>query len=201
MSDSELLKISEVAELAHVLASTIRHYTDVGLLRVAGYTDGGHRLYGKSEVLARIEKIQTLSKRGYSLPQIKAEMEGGKGKKLLLVDDDPEVGEFVSELVKLRYPEWTIRVVTDGFSAGSTLSEYYQDLVILDLMLPGMDGFQVCQSIRSDPAHKGVRIIGITGYDSPEMKSKIYAAGADDYLAKPMDVNDLVEKIKKLLQI
>ncbi len=201
MSESELLKISEVAELAQVLASTIRHYTDVGLLRVAGYTDGGHRLYAKGEVISRIEKIQTLSKRGFSLPQIKTEIEGSKGKKLLLVDDDPEVGEFVTELMKLRYPDWTIRVATDGFSAGTVLSEYYPDIVILDLMLPGVNGFAVCQQIRKDPAHKGVRIIGITGYDSPEMKSKIFAAGADDYLAKPMDVNDLIEKIKKLLQV
>ncbi len=201
MSESELIKISEVAEMAHVLASTIRHYTDIGLLRVAGYTDGGHRLYAKGEVLARIEKIQILSKRGFSLPQIKSEIEGGKGKRILLVDDDDEVGEFVIELMKLRYPNWEIRVVTDGFAAGKILSEYYPDLVILDLMLPGVDGFQVCKQIRKDPGHKGIRIIGITGYDSLEMKTKIMDAGADDYLAKPMDVNELIEKITKLLRI
>lgn len=201
MSDSELMKISEVAEAAQVLASTIRHYTDVGLLRVAGYTDGGHRLYARSEAMERLGKIQALSKRGLSLPQIKAELEGGGSKKVLIVDDEKEVGDFVVELLKIHFPNWQVRVVMDGFSAGKTLSEFYPDLVILDLMLPGVDGFQVCQQIRKDPSHSGIQILGITGYDSPEMKNRILTSGANDYLAKPMEVEALVLKIQTLLKV
>lgn len=201
MSDSELMKISEVAEAAQVLASTIRHYTDVGLIRVAGYTDGGHRLYARSEVMERLGKIQTLAKRGLSLPQIKVELEGGASKKVLIVDDEKEVGDFVVELMKLRFPTWQVRVVMDGFSAGKILSEFYPDLVILDLMLPGVDGFQVCQQIRKDPSYSGIQILGITGYDSPDMKNRILASGANDYLAKPMEVDALVLKIQTLLKV
>lgn len=202
MTAEELLKISEVAHTAGVLPSTIRHYTDLGLLKVAGYTDGGHRLYARQETLDRIAKIQALSKRGLTLPEVKAEMEGrSQVKKLLVIDDEPEMGDFVTELVNLKFPSWQIRVVTDGFMAGRVLAEYYPDLVILDLMLPGVDGFQVCKQIRSDANLSGVRVLAITGYDSPEMKAKILDCGADDYLAKPMDNAVLVGKIKKLLDV
>ncbi len=202
MTDEELLKISEVAEVAKVLPSTIRHYTDVGLLRVAGYTDGGHRLYSRQETLDRIAKIQALSKRGLSLPDIKAEVEGkSRSKKILVVDDEPAVGELVAELIGLKYPHWQVKLATDGFMAGRILGEFYPDLVILDLMLPGVDGFQVCRQIRKDPALIGINVLAITGYDSAEMKAKIMECGADDYLAKPMENSVLMQKVRKLLDI
>lgn len=202
MAEDELLKISEIAEVAKVLPSTIRHYTDIGLLRVAGYTDGGHRLYSRTETLERLSKIQAFSKRGLTLPEIKFEMEGkSKIKKVLVVDDEPEVGELVTELLRIKFPHWQVKVATDGFMAGRMLGEFYPDIVILDLMLPGVDGFQVCRQIRNDPALIGILVLAITGYDSPEMRARIMECGADDYLAKPMDNKELVEKIKKLLDV
>lgn len=200
MSEDELLKISEIAEKAKVLPSTIRHYTDIGLLRVAGSTNGGHRLYSSQEVLERLAKIQALTKRGLSLPEIKSELEGKyKVKKVLLVDDETEICELVSELLKMKFPDWQTKVAQDGFTAGRMLGEFLPHLVILDLMLPGVNGFEVCKQIRTDPALADIKILAITGYDSPDMRAKIMECGADDYLAKPMDNKTLVEKIKKLL--
>lgn len=200
MSEGDLIKISEAADEAKVLTSTIRHYTDIGLLRVAGYSDGGHRLYSREETLDRLNRIQALSKRGLSLSEIKKEFESKeKVKKILIVDDEVEVVEVITELFKLKNPEWQLKVATDGFMAGRMLSEFYPDLVILDLMLPGVDGFDICRHIRQDSELKGVIILAITGYDSPEMKKKIMDSGADDYLAKPMDNKVLVEKVQKLL--
>lgn len=202
MVNNELLKISEVAEIAKVMVSTIRHYTDLGLLKVAGYTDGGHRLYSRDETLAKLSKIQALSKRGLTLPDIKLELEGkSRVKKLLIVDDENEVREFISELLKLKFPAWDIRAVGDGFTAGRVLGDFYPDLVILDLMMPGIDGFQVCTQIRNDDSLIGVKILAITGYDNPGMKKKIMECGANDYLAKPMDNYVLIDKICQLLEI
>lgn len=198
----ELLKISEIAEVAKVLPSTIRHYTDIGLLRVAGFTDGGHRLYSREETLERIAKIQALTKKGLSLPEIKSELDGkSKIKKVLVVDDETEICELVSELLKMKFPHWQVRVAQDGFTAGRVLGEFLPHLVVLDLMLPGVNGFEVCKQIRHDPALAGIRVLAITGYDSPEMRAKIMEAGADDYLPKPMDNVVLVEKIKKLMGV
>lgn len=200
--EDELLKISEIAEAAKVLPSTIRHYTDIGLLKVTGYTDGGHRLYSKQETFERLAKIEAFRKRGLTLPEIKAEMEGkSKIKKVLVVDDEPEVGDLITELLKMTFPHWQVKVATDGFMAGRMLGEFYPELVILDLMLPGVDGFQVCRQIRNDPALIGISVLAMTGYDSQEMKARIMECGADDYLAKPMDNKVLVAKIKKLLDV
>jgi CheY-like chemotaxis protein len=198
----ELLKISEVAAEAKVLPSTIRYYTDMGLLSVSGETPGGHRLYEKETTLRAISKIQFLSQQGLTMEQIKKELEAGAGKrKLLVIDDEPEVGHFVEELVKGHFPDFEIKTVKDGFSAGRLLSEYIPDLIILDLMLPGVDGFEVCKQIKSGKHLQSSKILAVTGYDSAENKAKIMACGADDYLAKPMDLHALEEKIITLLKL
>ncbi len=200
MNEEELIKISMIAELADVASSTIRHYTDMGLIKVGGYTEGGQRLYARTETVERLTKIQALSKRGLTLPEIKIAMEGkSKSKKILIVDDEQEVSELLVELLKNRFPDWQVRVAGDGFTAGRLIGEFYPDLIILDLMLPGVDGFHVCKQIREDPLLTGIRVLAITGYDSQEMKDKIIKCGANDYLAKPMDNKELIERVQKLL--
>src|SRR3989338_8433146 len=200
MDNEELLKISAVAEQAQVAGSTIRHYTDMGLIRVAGYTYGGQRLYSKAETLERLAKIQAFSRRGLTLPEIKIAMEGkSKSKKILIVDDEQEVSDLLVELLKSRFPDWQVRVAGDGFTAGRIIGEFYPDLIILDIMLPGVDGFHVCKQIREDPLLAGIAVLAITGYDSPEMKEKIMSCGADDYLAKPMENRVFIERVRKLL--
>lgn len=202
MEEDALLKISELAESAGVMASTIRHYTDLGLLRVAGYTDGGHRLYSSAECRERVSRIQLLSKRGLTLPQIRQELEGKvQAKKILVVDDEQESVDVIMELLHIQYPQWQVDTAMDGFTAGRKLLEFLPDIVVLDLMLPGIDGFSICKSIRKDPNLMNTKIIAITGYDTAEMKQKIFDAGANDYLAKPMEPIILMGKIKTLLGI
>ena len=194
------MKISSIAELAQVAVSTIRHYTDLSLLRVAGYTEGGQRLYAKGETIERLGKIQALSRRGLTLPEIKIAMEGkSKTKKILIVDDEQEVSDLIHELLKSRFPDWQIKVAPDGFTAGRLIGEFFPDLIILDLMLPGVDGFHVMKQIREDPLLAGILVLAITGYDSPETKERIMNCGANDYMAKPMDNRAFIEKIQRLL--
>lgn len=195
-----LLKISEVAEKASVLASTIRHYTDLGLLKFAATTEGGHRLYHETETLAQLARIKRLAARGLSLPQIKEELSGGGHKRLMVVDDEQEVCDLVVDALKDRYP-FEIRVARDGFSAGRILGDYVPDLVVLDLMLPGVDGFEVCRQIRADENLKFAKILAVTGYDTPENLRKIMDAGADMYLTKPLDTRELVKVVQSLLKI
>ena len=201
MDNDDLLKISEIAEISKVLASTIRHYTDLGLLKVTGFSPGGHRLYSSAETVPKLARIQALSKTGLTLPEIKSILEGkSRIKKVLIVDDEIEVVDLLSTLLKDEFPDWQLRFATNGFTAGRMIGEFCPDLVILDLMLPGVDGFQVCRQIRSDPLLSGVSILAVTGYDSPVMRGKIMECGADDYLAKPMDNKELIGRVKKLLE-
>jgi two-component system, OmpR family, response regulator len=194
-----LLKISEVAKEAGVLPSTVRYYTDIGIISVKSETKGGHRLYDRDSTVNKIRKIQFLNQQGKSIEDIKTEILNANRKKILVVDDEPEVGSLVTEVVKQYYPDFEVRVVYDGFSAGKMLSEYLPDLIILDLMLPGLNGFEVCKQIRSNQFMSGVKILAVSGFDSEENKKKILANGANDYLSKPMNVSALKEKIATLI--
>jgi len=201
-SRRNLMRISEIAKKAGVLSSTVRYYTDMGLLSAAGETRGGHRLYDESTVLNAIRKIQFLNKQGLTIEQIKKDLNFSSGrKKVLVIDDEPEVGEFVSELVKNNFENVEVNIVYDGFAAGKILNEYLPDMIILDLMLPGVDGFEVCKQIRNSELHKRVKILAITGYDTQENREKIIACGADDFLAKPMDLKVVKLKLSTLLKI
>ena len=79
--------------------------------------------------------------------------------------------------------------------------DFTPDLVILDLMLPGVNGFDVCRQIRADPDNAGIRILAVTGYDTPENMKKIMDAGADRYLTKPMDTREIVKAVSQLLKL
>ena len=197
-----LLKISEAAIQAGVLPSTIRYYTDIGLLHAKSETPGGHRLYDKDSTIATIRKIQYLNQQGKTMEDIKNELLlSADKKKILVIDDEPETGNIVMELVKDRFPAFETKVVYDGFNAGITLHQYMPDLVILDLMLPGVNGFDVCRQIRSGQFLSATKILAITGYDSEDNKKQIFECGANDYLAKPMDMSALSEKISSLLHV
>jgi two-component system, OmpR family, response regulator len=196
----KLLKISEVAEKAKVLPSTIRHYTDIGLLRFAATTEGGHRLYDELETLGQMARIKLLSARGLSLPEIRAELGPEAKKRILVVDDEPEVGDLVKDTLLPRHP-FDIKVAMDGFTAGRMILDYLPDLVVLDLMLPGINGFDVCKQIRADQALAATKILAVTGYDTPENIQKIMEAGADTYLTKPFDTREIIRAVSKLLSL
>jgi CheY-like chemotaxis protein len=197
----DLLKISEMAQKADVLVSTIRYYTDIGLLKAATTTEGGHRLYEEGPTMDRLGKIKKMVARGLTLPEIQVQIEREMStKKILVVDDEPEIVDFIRELLADTIPH-QLEAASDGFSAGRLVQTFSPDLVILDLLLPGVDGFQVCKAIRDDSETSATKILAVTGYDSPEIRSKILASGADDYLGKPLDYHQTLEKIGRLLGV
>ena len=197
-----LLKISEIAEIAGVMPSTVRYYTDIGLLNFAGETPGGHRLYERDYAIARINRIQFLNKKGVKMIDIKKELSdmGGKNK-ILVIDDETDIVDLIRDMVNNQLQTCEIKVVYDGFSAGRILSDYLPDLIILDIMLPGVNGFDVCKQIRNSNYLNTTKILAITGYDSEENRKKIMGCGANDYMPKPMDIPVLKDKITKLLNL
>jgi len=198
---SELLRISEIAKKAGVLPSKIRYYTDMGLLNVADQTEGGHRLYNEQEALQKLNIIEFHSKKGLTIDKIKAELERTvTKKKILVIDDEPEVTQLVEDVLKNKI-DAEVKVAYDGFTAGRLITEYIPDLIVLDIMLSGVNGFEICKQIRTLPFLKDIKILAMTGYDSPDIKQKIFDAGANDFLAKPMDIAVLIEKASKLLNL
>ncbi len=195
-----LLKIGELAERANLPISTLKYYTDIGLLRVVDYMEGGFRLYNEKESLLRLKRIRELLTQNYSIKEIKENIDKIIVYKILIVDDEPFVHDFVKGALSDKN-NIEIKSVYDGFLAGITINEYLPDLIILDLLLPGVDGFKVCTEIKKSPKFKNIKILAVTGYDSPEYKEKILSAGADDYLPKPIDLKIFREKVNQLLGV
>lgn len=126
-------------------------------------------------------------------------LEDGK-KKLLIVDDDQDLVELMSDAFE-RDGRFEIRTANNGFAAGMGVKEFRPDIVVLDVMLPDINGKEVCQRVRSDKALDSVKIICISGMIEPEKVADLRAAGADDFLQKPFTVDRLIDRVCDLLDI
>jgi two-component system response regulator RegX3 len=115
--------------------------------------------------------------------------------RILVVDDEPSITEFVS--YNLRKEGWDVDVAADGDAALVLARQKDFDLVVLDVMLPGMDGYEVCRRLRMDSA---VPVLFLSARDTELDKVVGLEIGGDDYLAKPFGVRELVARVKALLR-
>ena len=126
-------------------------------------------------------------------------LESGK-RKVLLVDDDPDLVEMMSKVLE-EDGRFEVRIASNGFDAGMMVKEYRPDLIILDVMLPDINGKEVCHRVRSDTTLEEVRIICISGMVEEDKIQELKLAGADDFLHKPFDVDVLIERMCVQLEI
>jgi len=126
-------------------------------------------------------------------------LESGK-RKALIVDDDEEIVEMIRDVLEAD-GRFEIRVANNGFDAGMVVKEYRPDIIVLDVMLPDINGKEVCQRVRSDPALDDVKIICISGMVEADKVGELRAAGADDFMQKPFVVETLVERMCSLLDV
>lgn len=126
-------------------------------------------------------------------------LESGK-RKALLVDDDEELVEMLRDLLEAD-GRFEVRIANNGFDAGMMVKEYHPDIIVLDVMLPDINGKEVCQRVRSDSAMDDVKIICISGMVEQDKITDLKAAGANDFLQKPFDIETLVERMCKQLDI
>ena len=126
-------------------------------------------------------------------------LESGK-RKVLLVDDDVELVELIQKVLE-EDGRFEVRIANNGFDAGMMVKEYRPDLIILDVMLPDINGKEVCHRVRADNTMEDVRIICISGMIEDDKIQELKLAGADDFLGKPFDVDVLIEKMCAQLEI
>lgn len=118
--------------------------------------------------------------------------------KILIVDDEPQATTLLEMLLSAR--GYQTVAVNESAIAVKTAIETHPDLIILDLMMPEPDGFKVCRMLRADARFIFTPILIITALDDTDSRIVAYGAGADDYLIKPYDVDELAMIIKNLLQ-
>jgi len=118
-------------------------------------------------------------------------------KKVLIVDDEPSI--IVALQFLMEQNGYETLVAFSGEEAMETIARQHPDLILLDIMLPVVDGFEVCQRVRENPEWKDIRIVLVTALGSEANAAKGLALGADAYITKPFANADLVAKVKELL--
>ena len=179
----------EAAKICKVSQQTIIRCFDNGSLK--GFRVPGSRF-------RRIPRDQLFSfMRDNGIPT--DALEDGK-KKLLIVDDEQDLVDLMADAFE-RDGRFDIRTANNGFDAGMQVKEFRPDIVVLDVMLPDINGTEVCQRVRSDSAMDSVRIICISGMIEGDKVDELKAAGADDFVQKPFAVESLIERVCELLEI
>lgn len=126
-------------------------------------------------------------------------LESGK-RKVLLVDDDLELVDVMTKFLE-EDGRFEVRVASNGFDAGMMVKEYRPDLIVLDVMLPDINGKEVCHRVRADPALEDVRILCISGMVEEDKIQELRLSGADDFLNKPFEMDYLIDRMCALLEI
>jgi DNA-binding response OmpR family regulator len=119
-------------------------------------------------------------------------------KRVLVVDDEPNI--VMSLRFLMEREGFEVEVAPTGEAALKALDRGPADLVLLDVMMPALDGFEVCQRIRGNPAWTNTRIIMLTAKGREVERDKGLALGADDYVTKPFSTRELVVRVKQMLE-
>jgi two-component system, OmpR family, response regulator len=178
----------EVADICNLSQQTIIRCFDSGKLR-------GFRVPGsKFRKVPRESLIQFMKSNDIPLDRL----ELGKTR-VLVVDDDEAIVGILMEVLE-RDGRFEVQTASTGFDAGLRTREFLPDLIILDFMLPDINGNRVCQSIRNDPTLQDVRILMVSGAVGTAQVEELFAAGADAFMKKPFKMDELLSKITELLQ-
>lgn len=189
MSAKTVFTTGEAAKICKVSQQTIIRCFDNGSLK-------GFRVPGSRFRRIPREQLYSFMKEN-GIPT--DALESGK-KKLLVVDDDEELVELMVD-VFARDGRFDIKSANNGFGAGMLVKEFRPDLVILDVMLPDINGKEVCQRVRGDATMKSVKIICISGMVEQDKIADLMAAGADDFMNKPFAVDTLLERACQMLEM
>ncbi len=118
------------------------------------------------------------------------------GERILIVEDEAHLAEVISDNLELE--GWPVEIVTDGGKALAAIRERRPDLVLLDVMLPNMDGFTICEALRSEGNH--VPILFLTARSGADDRVRGLEVGGDDYLGKPFELRELILRVNAILR-
>jgi len=213
----ELIDIQAVADSFGKSVESIRKYKNFGIIRVSDKR-GNKDLFDREEIMSIRDRLRELRLKGLSLAQIANELdiarnehlslpspptsmsgqtphhEPGRPLKILVVDDEDEVRAGLREF--LEGMDYAICEAADGAEALAKTFTEKPHMILLDLRLPKVDGYQVCQTLKGNPITSGIPIIMLTALNATTNKIKGIEYGADDYVDKPFDLDELAARIK-----
>ena len=119
--------------------------------------------------------------------------------RVLIVDDDPQIVELFADVLKDRH-EFEVATAQSGYDAGVMTQQFKPDIVVLDYMLPDINGNVVCKTIRENPELVDIKILIISGMVNPAEVEKFMEAGADEYIKKPFNIEHVIERMLELVE-
>ena len=184
--NKEIFSIPQAAKYCFLSRGTIWKYVKSGELKASLTPGRQYRIISKDlESFMRDKGMYPLANYQPS------------SKKILIVDDDIQIQELLTTMLSAH--QYQTEVASSGFEAGAKVVKFKPGLIILDLIMPEMSGFEVCRQIKEDPDTSHIKILAITGYDTKENRKRIMEEGADDYLAKPVVIETLLQHVENLL--
>ncbi len=188
MSDNETKAYTtfQAAKICHVTHHSIKNWIRQGLIK-ASRTPGGHYRILQEDLDAFRENFDMFPR----------ERTPAK-KKIMIVDDDPDALAMMEKI--LSNEGYELIKVSNATEVGLKAAQMTPDLILLDFLMPELDGFQVCKVLRESELTADTPIMAVTCLSKEEEIERIFEAGADDYLAKPFKVEQLLEKTSELLK-
>mgnify|MGYP000748823158 FL=1 len=178
----------EVAEICKLSQQTIIRCFDSGQLE-------GFRVPGsKFRRIPRDKLIKFMKEHNIPMDALESDKI-----KVLIVDDDPDIVELFVDALS-RDGRFEIRTASTGFDAGVEADRFRPDLIVLDYMLPDINGNVVCKTIRESEELRKIRILIISGVVNKSEIDELLKAGADDFIRKPFNINTVIDRIVKLVK-
>lgn len=187
LTDKPVFTTGEAADICKVSQQTIIRCFDAG--RLKGFRVPGSRF----RRIPREELIRFM--KNNDIPT--DEFTSGK-KKVLVVDDDPQIVELFKDLLT-KDDRYEVRTASTGYDAGLVTTSFRPDLMILDYMLPDINGNMVCKTVRGNTDLQAMKIIIVSGVINREEIDDLLQSGADDFMKKPFDIKQMLAKIEELV--
>jgi excisionase family DNA binding protein len=179
----------EVAQICKISQQTVIRCFDNG--RLKGFRVPGSRF----RRIPREALISFMKENQIPLDQL----ESGK-KRVLVVDDDDAIVEMFTELLE-RDGRFEVRTAMTGYDAGLITHEFRPDIILLDFKLPDVNGNVVCRTIRSMPRLEHIKIVAVSGVADPDEVRELMAAGADEFIKKPFEIDAVIGRMTELLKL
>ncbi len=175
----------EAARICHVTHHSIKNWIKQGLIK-ASRTPGGH--YRILE-----EDLDSFREEYDMFPREK----GMVKKRVMVVDDDPDALNLMEKV--LAEEGYDLIKVSNATEVGLKVAQMSPDLILLDFLMPELNGFEVCTALRQNESSREIPIMAVTCLTKENDIERIFESGADEYLAKPFKVDQLIEKVRELM--
>ncbi|MEX2214542.1 MAG: response regulator [Phycisphaeraceae bacterium] len=189
LQTKQVFTTGEAASICKVSQQTIIRCFDSG--RLKGFRVPGSRF----RRIPREELIRFM--RENEIPT--EALEGGR-KRILVVDDDEQIVQLFIDVLS-RDGRFEVKTASTGYEAGALTESFKPDLIILDYMLPDINGNVVCRMVRTNPALTGTKVIIVSGVVKREEIEDLLKSGADDFIKKPFDITQLLARVGDLLAV